>query len=131
MTNNEIIFETVRSSFSADQLAELVNATHRRENQRPPRVKITVARGQRRDSDGLLRHAPLPHLRRVEAHEVQREEGPARRWSAISGSTPTSPARPPARPQQQQGREAPEVDPHFYMAKAHLFHALQVEKSKR
>ena len=26
---------------------------------------------------------------------------------------------------------APETDPHFYMAKAHLFHALQVEKSKR
>ena len=29
------------------------------------------------------------------------------------------------------GKDAPETDPHFYMAKAHLFHALQVEKSKR
>ena len=28
------------------------------------------------------------------------------------------------------GKDAPETDPHFYMAKAHLFHALQVEKSK-
>jgi len=27
--------------------------------------------------------------------------------------------------------DAPETDPHFYMTKAHLFHALQVEKSKR
>ena len=26
------------------------------------------------------------------------------------------------------GEDAPESDPHFYMAKAHLFHALQVEK---
>ena len=29
------------------------------------------------------------------------------------------------------GQDTPETDPHFYMAKAHLFHALQVEKSKR
>ena len=29
------------------------------------------------------------------------------------------------------GKDAPETDPHFYMTKAHLFHALQVEKSKR
>ena len=29
------------------------------------------------------------------------------------------------------GQDAPETDPHFYMAKSHLFNALQVEKSKR
>ena len=29
------------------------------------------------------------------------------------------------------GGYARQIDPHFYMAKAHLFHALQVEKSKR
>ena len=29
------------------------------------------------------------------------------------------------------GQDTPETDPHFYMTKAHLFHALQVEKSKR
>lgn len=29
------------------------------------------------------------------------------------------------------GKDAPETDPHFYKTKAHLFHALQVEKSKR
>ena len=29
------------------------------------------------------------------------------------------------------GQDAPETDPHFYMAKSRLFNALQVEKSKR
>ena len=29
------------------------------------------------------------------------------------------------------GQDAPETDPHFYVAKSHLFNALQVEKSKR
>ena len=37
MTNNEIIFETVRNTFTPAQLAELVQATHRRADRRPPR----------------------------------------------------------------------------------------------
>lgn len=38
MTNNEIIFETVRNTFTPAQLAELVQAhLHRRADRRPPR----------------------------------------------------------------------------------------------
>ena len=47
MTNNEIIFETVRSSFTPAQLADLVNATFTADqlNARRAGVKITVAEG--------------------------------------------------------------------------------------
>ena len=45
MTNNEIIFETVRASFTPAQLAELVAATYTAEQiaARRAGVKITVA----------------------------------------------------------------------------------------
>ena len=71
MTNNEIIFETVRNTFTPAQLAELVQATY------------------------------------------TAEQIAARRAAEAAG------------------QDTPETDPHFYMTKAHLFHALQVEKSKR
>ena len=50
MTNNEIIFETVRASFTPAQLAELVAATYTAEQiaARRAGVKITVAEGSRR-----------------------------------------------------------------------------------
>ncbi len=47
MTNNEIIFETVRANFTPAQLAELVAATYTAEQiaARRAGVKITVAEG--------------------------------------------------------------------------------------
>ena len=56
MTNNEIIFETVRASFSAAQLAELVSVTHTAEqiSARRASVKITVAEGSDETPDGIF-----------------------------------------------------------------------------
>ena len=47
MTNNEIIFETVRNTFTPAQLAELVQSTYTAEQiaARPAAVTITVDEG--------------------------------------------------------------------------------------
>ena len=60
MTNNEIIFETVRASFTPAQLAELVAATYTAEQiaARRAGVKITVAEGGDETPDAVF-HAML------------------------------------------------------------------------
>lgn len=60
MTNNEIIFETVRASFTPAQLAELVAATYTAEQiaARRAGVKITVAEGSDETPDAVF-HAML------------------------------------------------------------------------
>lgn len=87
MTNNEIIFETVRANFTPAQLAELVAATYTAEQ-----IAALVC--------NLWKYTDKP--------------GKAAKEAAAAA-----------------GQDAPETDPHFYMAKSHLFNALQVEKSKR
>ncbi|MFR5780456.1 MAG: hypothetical protein ACLUEK_00700 [Oscillospiraceae bacterium] len=60
MTNNEIIFETVRANFTPAQLAELVAATYTAEQiaARRAGVKITVAEGSDETPDAVF-HAML------------------------------------------------------------------------
>ena len=114
MTNNEIIFETVRNTFTPAQLAELVQATSA-ENifsamlaadtfhtlAEWKRMGYSVKKGQ---------HAALT----CQLWKYTDKPGKAAREAAEAA-----------------GQDTPETDPHFYMTKAHLFHALQVEKSKR
>ena len=137
MTNNEIIFETVRSSFSAAQLAELVNATHTAEqiNARRASVKITVAEGSDETPDGIF----LAMLAAETFHTFA--EWKRMGYSVKKGQHAAlvcnlwkyteKPGKAAREAAAAAGEEALEVDPHFYMTKAHLFHALQVEKSKR
>lgn len=137
MTNNEIIYETVRASFSAAQLSELVHATFTPEqiNARRAAIKITVAEGSDETPDGIF-YATLAaetfhtfaEWKRM-GYSVKKGEHAAitcQLWKYTD--KPGKAAREAAA---AAGEEAPEVDPHFYMAKSHLFHALQVEKSKR
>ena len=137
MTNNEIIFETVRSSFSAAQLSELVSATHPPEQiaARRASVKITVADGSDETPDGIffaMLAAETFHTFaewKCMGYSVKKGQHAAlvcNLWKYTD--KPGKAAREAAA---AAGEEAPEVDPHFYMAKSHLFHALQVEKSKR
>ena len=42
MTNNEIIFENVRASFTPAQLAELVNATYTADQLAARRANVTI-----------------------------------------------------------------------------------------
>ena len=136
MTNNEIIFETVRAAFTPAQLADLVKAIYPADkiNARRASVKITVTE----DSDdtpedifNAMLAADTFHTfaewKRM-GYSVKKGEHAAlvcNLWKYTD--KPGKAAREAAA---AAGQDAPESDPHFYMAKAHLFSALQVQKSK-
>ncbi|MDO5544967.1 MAG: hypothetical protein Q4F81_03920 [Eubacteriales bacterium] len=137
MTNNEIIYETVRASFTPAQLVELVQATYTAEqiSARRASVKITVAEGSDETPDDIFlamlaaeKFHTFAEWKRM-GHSVKKGQHAAitcNLWKYTD--KPGKAAREAAA---AAGEDAPESDPHFYMAKAHLFHALQVEKSKR
>lgn len=136
MTNNEIIFETVRSSFTPAQLAELVNATHTAEqiSARRAAVTITVDENSADTAEDIFTAtlaAEMFHTfvewKRM-GYSVKKGQKAALTCQLWKYTDKPGKA---AREAAAAGQEAPESDPHFYMTKAHLFHALQVEKSKR
>ena len=133
MTNNEIIFETVRNTFTPAQLAELVQATYTAEQiaARRAAVTITVDEGSE-DSAEVIFSAMLAadtfhtfaEWKRM-GYSVKKGQHAAltcQLWKYTDK---------PRKAAEADGKDAPETDPHFYKTKAHLFHALQVEKSKR
>lgn len=137
MTNNEIIFETVRASFSTAQLTQLVNSTHTPEqiNARWASIKITIAEGSDETPEDIF-YATLAaetfhtfaEWKRM-GYSVKKGQHAAlvcNLWRYTD--KPSKAAREEAA---AAGEDAPEIDPHFYMVKSHLFHALQVEKSQR
>ena len=67
----------------------------------------------------------------MEAHGLQREKGAKSAITCQLWKYTDKPGKAVREAAEAAGKDAPEIDPHFYMAKAHLFHALQVEKSKR
>ena len=137
MTNNEIIFENVRASFTPAQLAELVNATYTAEQiaARRANITITVDEGSAATAEDIFtamlaadQFHTFAEWKRM-GYSVKKGQHAAlvcNLWKYTD--KPGKAARDAAA---AAGEEAPEVDPHFYMAKSHLFHALQVEKSKR
>lgn len=137
MTNNEIIRETVRSSFTPAQLSELVNAIYTRDQieARRASVTITIPEGSDETPESVL-NAELAaesfhtfaEWKRM-GYSVKKGQHAAlvcNLWKYTD--KPGKAAREAAA---QAGQDAPESDPHFYMAKSHLFNALQVEPSKR
>ena len=141
MTNNEIIFETVRSTFTPAQLAELVQATYTAEQiaARRAAVTITVDEGSEDSAENIfsaMLAADTFHTfaewKRM-GYSVKKGQHAAltcQLWKYTD--KPGKAAREAAREAAEAaGQDTPETDPHFYMTKAHLFHALQVEKSKR
>lgn len=136
MTNNEIIFETVRAAFTPAQLANLVKAIYPADkiNARRASVKITVAEDSGdtpEDIFNAMLAADTFHTfaewKRM-GYSVKKGEHAAlvcNLWKYTD--KPGKAAREAAA---AAGQDAPESDPHFYMAKAHLFSALQVQKSK-
>lgn len=136
MTNNEIIFETVRAAFTPAQLADLVNAIYPADKitARRASVKIAVA-GDSNDTPEDIFNAMLAaetfhtfaEWKRM-GYSVKKGEHAAlvcNLWKYTD--KPGKAAREAAA---AAGQDAPESDPHFYMAKAHLFSALQVQKIK-
>ena len=137
MTNNEIIFEAVRSSFTPAQLAELVNAIYPAEkiSARRANVTITIPEGSDETPDAVFNAMLAAETFHTFAewkrmgYSVKKGQHAAlvcNLWKYTD--KPGKAAREAAA---QAGQDAPESDPHFYMAKAHLFNALQVEPSKR
>ena len=136
MTNNEIIFETVRAAFTPAQLADLVNAIYPADKitARRASVKIAVAEDSNdtpEDIFNAMLAAETFHTfsewKRM-GYSVKKGEHAAlvcNLWKYTD--KPDKAAREAAA---AAGQDAPESDPHFYMAKAHLFSALQVQKIK-
>ena len=129
MTNNEIIFETVRNTFTPAQLAELVQATYTAEQiaARRAAVTITVDEGSDESAENIFSAMLAADTFHTFA-EWKRQHAAltCQLWKYTD--KPGKAAREAA---EAAGQDTPETDPHFYMTKAHLFHALQVEKSKR
>lgn len=130
MTNNEIIFENVRASFTPAQLAELVQATYTAEQiaARRSNVTITVDEGSAATAEDIF-NAMLA-ADQFHTFAEWKRMGYSVKKGAKSAIT-CQLWKYTDKPGKAAGKDAPETDPHFYMAKAHLFHALQVEKSKR
>lgn len=136
MTNNEIIFEAVRATFTPEQLSELVSATYTAEQiaARRAGVKITVAEGSDETPENVFNAMLAANMFHTFAewkrlgYSVKKGQHAAlvcNLWKYTD--KPGKAAREAAA---AAGEDAPESDPHFYMAKAHLFHALQVGKAK-
>lgn len=137
MTNNEIIFENVRASFTPAQLAELVNATYTADQlaARRANVTITVDEGNADTAEDIftaMLAADTFHTfaewKRM-GYSVKKGQHAAlvcNLWKYTD-----KPGKAVKEAAAAAGQDAPETDPHFYMAKSHLFNALQVEKSKR
>ena len=124
MTNNEIIFENVRASFTPAQLAA------RRAN-----VTITVDEGSADTAEDIF--TAMLAADQFHTFAEWKRMGYSVKKGAKSAITcqlwkyTDKPGKAVREAAEAAGKDAPETDPHFYMAKAHLFHALQVEKSKR
>jgi hypothetical protein len=154
MTNNEIIFETVRNTFTPAQLAELVQSTYTAEQiaARRAAVTITIDEGSDESAENIFsamlaadtfhtfaewkrmgysvkkgQHAALT----CQLWKYTDKPGKAAREAAEADGTCADRTEFEYAAAEADGKDAPETDPHFYMTKAHLFHALQVEKSKR
>lgn len=137
MTNNEIIFENVRASFTPAQLAELVNATYTADQlaARRANVTITVDEGSADTAEDIF--TAMLAADQFHTFAEWKRMGYSVKKGAKSAITcqlwkyTDKPGKAVREAAEAAGKDAPETDPHFYMAKAHLFHALQVEKSKR
>lgn len=136
MTNNEIIFEAVKSSFSAAQLSELVNATYSPDqvSARRDSAKIAVADGSDETPDGIFYAALAAETFHTFAewkrmgYSVKKGQHAALvcdLWKYTD-----KPGRAAREVAAEAGEDVPESDPHFYKQKSHLFHALQVQKSR-
>lgn len=136
MTNNEIIFETVRAAFTPAQLAELVQAVYSADqiNARRDSVKVVLSEDSDDTPESIVDAMMAADTFHTFAewkklgYSVKKGQHAAlvcNLWKYTE--KPGKAARDAAA---AAGEDAPESDPHFYMAKSHLFNRLQVEKAK-
>lgn len=136
MTNNEIIFETVKATFSPAQLAQLVSATYTPEQISARRAGFSVVMD---DSSAETADDIFTAELAAESFHTFRE------WKHLGYSVKKGqhaaivcnlwkytdkPGKAAREAAAEAGEDPKECDPHFYKAKSHLFHCLQVEKRK-
>lgn len=130
MTNTEIIYKTVTSTFTAEQLAALVSKIYTAE-EIAARVDRAIV------VDGVDTYAAtVAELAAVNFHTFA--EWKNQGYSVRKGEHATitcmlwrftdKPGRAAREFAALANTEAPENDPHFYPAKSHLFFRSQVEK---
>lgn len=137
MTNNEIIFETVRNTFTPAQLADLVNAAYTPEQiaARRAAVTITVDEGSQDTAENIF--TAMLAADTFHTFAEWKRMGYSVKKGAKSAITcqlwkyTDKPGKAVREAAAAEGKDAPESDPHFYRAKAYLFSALQVQRSKR
>ncbi len=132
MTNNEIIFEAVRSTFTPAQLAELVDSIYTAEQISARRANLTITIDE--NSADTAEELFIAELAAESFHtfaEWKRKgysvkKGQKAALSCQLWKYTDKPGRAAREAAAAAGADAPETDPHFYMTNAHLFHALQV-----
>ncbi len=122
MTNNEIITQTIRDSFSPEQITTLIVST------------FTAAQLESKKSIGLDDSEILASAFHTFA-EWKRlgysvKKGQKSPICCMLWKYTDKPGKSAKEAAAKRGAEEPEHDPHFYMAKSHLFHFLQVEPCK-
>jgi hypothetical protein len=114
MTNNAIIFEAVKASFTTEELAALANATHTPEEINRLPLDVLVA-------DDFHTFAEWKNLGFCVA---KGEHAMLICWLWKYTDKPKKDTR---TAEETASDDAPEAaDPHFYKAKSHLFHLSQV-----
>lgn len=134
MTNNEIIFETVQATFSPDQLAQLVNAVFTPDQLAARRQGIRIESESAEEAESVF--FALLVAENVHTFQAWKRLG----YSVKKGQHAAlacslwkytdKPGRTVRDAAAAAGEDAPETDPHYYRTRAHLFHRLQVERSR-
>ncbi len=128
MTNNEIIFNAVRTSFTPAQLSQLVAATYSTEQRTAYAARVTVSP----DGDKSP-YEVISALMAADSFHTFAE------WKSLGYSVKKGQhaalccqlwryTDKPGKSAQEAGADPDRPDPHFYRTKAYLFHFLQVEK---
>lgn len=122
MSNNEIIMNTVKSAFSPEQIAQLTAAIFTPEQ---------IAKHQQMGMEPAEILASSFHTfaewKRLGYSVKKGQKSPI---CCMLWKYTDKPGKSAKEAAAKRGAEEPEHDPHFYMAKSHLFHFLQVEPCK-
>lgn len=136
MTNNEIIFEAVKAAFTPDQLAQLVSALYAPEHIATRRAGfVCITEDESAEAADEIFFAELAAETFHTFQEWKRlgysvKKGQHAALVCSLWKYTDKPGKAAREAAAEAGEDAPQSDPHFYMAKSHLFNRLQVERIK-
>lgn len=136
MTNNEIIYNTVTASFTPAQLSDLVTATYTAAQRAAYASRITVTLSP--ESTETPEQIITAQMAAESFHTFQEwkrlgysvKKGQHAALTCQLWRYTDKPGKAAQEAATAAGADPQEADPHFYRTKAHLFHALQVERNR-